>query len=79
MLNVPHPPYSHDLAPSNFWLFGHMKISLVGQIVDAPKQLLEAITEFLNQIQPPEVVAVLTHWITRVRWGLENNGDYYYE
>jgi hypothetical protein len=30
--------------------------SLVGQTVDEPEQLLEAITEFLNEIQPPEVV-----------------------
>jgi histone-lysine N-methyltransferase SETMAR len=28
---VPHPPYSPDLAPSDFWLFGDTKTSLVGQ------------------------------------------------
>jgi histone-lysine N-methyltransferase SETMAR len=76
---VPHPPYSPDLAPSDFWLFGHVKTSLVGQIFDEPEQLLEAITEFLNEIQPPEVVAVFNHWVERVRWILENNGDYYHE
>jgi hypothetical protein len=53
-----HPPYSPDLAPSDFWLFGHVKTSFVGQIFDEPEQLLEAITEFLNEIQPPEVIAV---------------------
>jgi histone-lysine N-methyltransferase SETMAR len=46
---VPHPPYSPDLPPSDFWLFGHMKTSLVGQTFDEPKQLLEVITEFLNE------------------------------
>jgi hypothetical protein len=56
-----------------------VKTSLVGQIFDEPKQLLEAITEFLNEIQPPEVVTVFSHWVERVRSVLENNGDYYHE
>jgi transposase len=53
---VPQPPYGLDLAPSDFWLFDHVKTSLVGQTFDELEQLLEAITEFLNKIQPPEVV-----------------------
>jgi histone-lysine N-methyltransferase SETMAR len=77
--HVPHPPYSTDLAPSYFWLFGHVKTLLVGQTFHEPKQLLEAVTEFLNEIQPPEMVAVFSHWVERVRWVLENNGDYYHD
>jgi hypothetical protein len=50
---VPHPPYSPDLALSDFQLFGHVKTSIVGQTFDEPEQLLEPITEFLNEIQPP--------------------------
>jgi hypothetical protein len=76
---VPHPPYSPDLASSDFWLFGHVKTSLVGEIFDAPEQLLEAITEILKEIQLPEVVAVFSDSGGRVRWVLENNGDYYHE
>jgi transposase len=64
---VPHPSYSLDLAPSDFWIFDHMKTSLIGQTFDEPEQLLEAITEFLNEIQPPEVVADSGHWVERVR------------
>jgi hypothetical protein len=30
-----------------------MKTLLVGQTFDGPEQLLEPITEFLNEIQPP--------------------------
>jgi histone-lysine N-methyltransferase SETMAR len=64
--SVLHPPYSPDLARSDFCLFGHAKISLVGQTFDEPEQLLEAITEFLNESQPPEAVAVFSHWAERV-------------
>jgi histone-lysine N-methyltransferase SETMAR len=31
IIRVPHPPYSADLAPSDFWLFRHMKPALAGQ------------------------------------------------
>jgi hypothetical protein len=47
---VSHPRYSPDLAPSDFWLFGHVKTALVGQTFDEPERLLKAITEFLNEI-----------------------------
>jgi hypothetical protein len=76
---VPHPPYSPDLASSAFWLFGHVKTSLIGQTFDDPEQLMEAITELLHEIQPPEVVAVFSHRVERMRWVLENNGDSYHE
>jgi hypothetical protein len=33
----------------------------------------------LDEIQPPEVVAVISHWVEVVRWVLENNGDHYHE
>jgi hypothetical protein len=75
---VPHVHYSLDLALSDFWLFGHVKSSFVGQIFDEPEQLLDAITEFLNEIQPPEVVSVFGHWVERVQWISENNGDDYH-
>jgi hypothetical protein len=41
--------------------------------------MVEGITEFLNEIQPPELVAVFRDWVERVRLVLENNGDYYHE
>jgi hypothetical protein len=56
-----------------------VKTSLVGQTFDEPDQLREAITEFLNEIQPPEVLAVFSRWVERVRWVLETNADYYHE
>jgi hypothetical protein len=58
---VPHPLHSPDLALSDFLLVGHVNTSLVGETFDEPEQLLEAITEFLNEFQPPEVVTVFSH------------------
>jgi hypothetical protein len=50
----------------DFWLHGHTKTSLVGQTFDEPEQRLEAITEFSDEIQLPEVVAVFSHTVERV-------------
>jgi hypothetical protein len=65
--HVPHPFYSPDLAPSDFSLFGHATTSLVGKLFDATEDLLEAITEFLEEIQLSELEIVFGHWIERVR------------
>jgi hypothetical protein len=63
ILHVPHPLYSPDLAPSDFWSFGFVKTSLVGKKLDAPENLPEAVTEFLGEIQPLELEIVFSHWI----------------
>jgi hypothetical protein len=58
ILRIPHPLYSPDLAPSDFWLFGRIKTTLAGAKFDEAEQLLNAITEFLNTISVEELRAV---------------------
>jgi transposase len=72
---VPQPAYSPDLAPLDFWLFGHLKKSLAGRMFDDPEELLDGIRSFLEEVQPSELHVVFSHWGERVRWVLENNGD----
>jgi hypothetical protein len=31
---IPHPPYSHDLAPCDFFLYPKMKLKLKGRLFD---------------------------------------------
>jgi histone-lysine N-methyltransferase SETMAR len=76
---VPQPAYSPDLAPSDFWLFGHLKNSLAGRMFDDPEELLHDITSFLEEVQSSELHIVFSHWVERVTWVLETNGDYYHE
>jgi histone-lysine N-methyltransferase SETMAR len=78
-LHVPHPPYSRDLAPSDFWLFGRVKAALVGQRFEEPEELPEADAESLNEIQRLELKLAFSHWLERVRWVLANNGDWYHD
>ncbi|GFS98089.1 mariner Mos1 transposase [Trichonephila clavipes] len=44
----PHPPYSSDLAPSNFHLFPKMKNWLATQCFEDDKELRVRITEWLR-------------------------------
>ena len=47
------PAYSPDLVPSDFYLFGHLKIYLKGKRFDDKDQLTSEVQIFLNN-QPPE-------------------------
>lgn len=50
---LPHPPYSPDLAPSDFFLFGPMKDSLRGQKFPDEKSLRSALKTWIKG-QPKE-------------------------
>jgi hypothetical protein len=46
LITVPYLPYSPDLAPSDFWLFGHITEFLRGHVFNDIDELLEAVMEF---------------------------------
>ena len=48
-----HPPYSPDLAPSDFYLFQHLKKHLRGKQYESAGDLKEDVTVFLDH-QPPD-------------------------
>jgi hypothetical protein len=79
VIQGPRPVYSSDLAPSDFWLFGHIKASFAGQQVAGPHDLLSGIRTFGEEIQTSELGFVFHRRIERVRWVLENDGDYFDE
>ena len=44
-----HPPYSPDLAPSDFYLFTHLKKHLRGERFNNKDDLKAAVTNFLDE------------------------------
>jgi hypothetical protein len=48
---APHPPYSADLAPSDFYLFGYVKRCLAGLSFEDADQLLAAVEGVLDDIE----------------------------
>jgi len=70
-----HPPYSSDLAPSDFWLFHCLKRNL-DTYPDATS-LATAITKELNSIPIHEYQKTFQKWIERMKLCIEHHGDYF--
>jgi histone-lysine N-methyltransferase SETMAR len=49
--SAPHPPYSPDLAPSDFYLFGYIKRCLAGLSFEDADRLLAAVEGVLEGIE----------------------------
>jgi hypothetical protein len=74
-----HLPHSPDLAPSDFFLFGHVKHCLQGIAFPSSEELLAAIHEIVKAIPPPTLEDVFRNWMERLERVSQNNGDYYPE
>jgi hypothetical protein len=59
-------PYSPDLAPSDFFLFGYVKGKLMGYRVETPSELLVHIWVILAEIPRETLNAVFLEWMDGV-------------
>ena len=50
---LPHPPYSPDLAPSDFLVFGPLKEAMVGKSFRSDEEVQQAVQDWLRS-QPKE-------------------------
>jgi hypothetical protein len=71
-----HPPYSPDLAPSNFVLFGYSKEIMIGLEFESPEDLLEWIQATFHGIAKPVLEKVFTTWMERLETCVQRNGGY---
>ena len=74
---TPHPPYSPDLAPSDFYLFGRVKKALEGLEFDSPQEVFDKIVEILEEISTEERLAVFQEWQNRCHFVFSNRGKYF--
>ncbi|CAF1537338.1 unnamed protein product [Adineta ricciae] len=72
---IPHPPYSPDLAPSDFWLFNYLKRNL--DTYQDAESLRKAITKTLNSTPIDEYKKTFKNWIQRMKLCIEYHGDYF--
>lgn len=73
---LPHPPYSPDLAPSDFFLFGPLKDYLRGQTFHNDDEVKAAVRTWVRQCEPHFFANGFTQW--RNRWDkcVVRSGDY---
>lgn len=70
-----HPPYSPDLAPSDFWLFDFIKARLSDHASE--ESLMSAITAICNSIPKEELIKTFDKWIERLELCIKFKGDYF--
>ena len=72
---MPHPQYSPDLAPSDFWLFGYLKRQL--DSYSDSKSLQRAVIKALLSIPHDELRKTFNKWIERLELCIANQGNYF--
>jgi hypothetical protein len=73
---APYHPYSPDLTPSDFYLFGYVKHQLQGREFTEGAELVSAILELLNQTPTDTLVDGFGDWIIRLQRCIDINREY---
>lgn len=74
---LPHPAYSPDIAPSDFYLFGDIKLRLKGVSCESGEEVLEKVEKICKAIPQKILQNVFNEWLTRLDWVVKNGGMYY--
>jgi hypothetical protein len=76
---APHPPYSSNLAPSGFCLFGYLKEKILGLEFESPEASLAWINAEFERMPRQTLEEVVECWILRVQKCIEYQGHYFPE
>jgi histone-lysine N-methyltransferase SETMAR len=77
LVRVVHPPYSRDLSPCDFWLFGMLKQKIQDRVFDTTEEIVMAIRKVWNEVTFEDLQSVFFDWIQRVEYVIEHEGEYY--
>jgi hypothetical protein len=70
-----HPPYSPDLSPCGFWLFGWAKTAWRDQKFADVDGVVGAVTDLWDNVGFEEVQGVFHNWIERLKYVIEHNRE----
>jgi hypothetical protein len=73
---IDHAPYSPDLAPSDFYLFGKLKGAFAGRELASTEELLLAMKDVTRSIERDELESVFNAWERRLIQCIEEQGEY---
>ncbi|GFX59503.1 mariner Mos1 transposase [Trichonephila clavipes] len=76
---IPHPPYSPDLAPCDFFLFLRLKREMKGKHWETVENIQHHVTTFLRGIPVEEFQGAFQVWQTRLRKCIDAGGMYFEE
>jgi len=74
---VPHPPYSPDLAPADFFLFPKLKTTSKGRRFQTVKEIQENAVRELRSITESAFQEAFQQWKKRWELCIASRGDYF--
>ena len=74
---LPHPPYSQDLAPADFFLFPKLKKMLSGRKYGSRNAVASAVYQCLKRIPKKEYENSFRKWLKRLKLCISHNGEYF--
>jgi len=72
---LPHPPYSPDLSPCDYWLNDYIKRNLTDQKDE--KCLIKEVTRIVEEIPKEEYRKTFEMLLVRMELCINNHGDYF--
>jgi len=73
----PHPPYSPDLAPCDFWLFPKVKITMKGKRFESIQDIEAATTAQLKTLTKKDFQNCFRKWQERWDKCVRSEGEYF--
>jgi hypothetical protein len=74
---VPQRPYSHDLAPCDFFLFGYLKPHLEGKHFTREDQVIAAVRDVFDKTPLQTFQNVMDDWQYGLRRCIQLGGHYF--
>ena len=74
---LPHPPYSPDLAPCDFFVFPKLKAFLAGRKYQSRQALGSAIHQYLITVPKSAYRDAFKKWIHRLKLCISSHGEYF--
>ena len=74
---VPHPPYSRDLAPCDFWLFPKLKEKLRGCHYETIEEMKEAVTKVIDTLTQEDLNGAFQKLLEWYNKCIAARGDYF--
>lgn len=74
---LPHPPYSPDLAPADFFLFPRLKRWLAGRKYASRNAVCSAVYQCFLGIPKTDYEKAFRNWLERLKVCISHNGEYF--
>jgi hypothetical protein len=74
---LPHPAYSPDISPCDFWFFGWTKNEMQGKQFQGPDEVRIFLSDLWRDLDQNTLISVYHEWIARLEQVILMNGEYY--